>query len=234
MAADLASFNEYEKDFLALSSQLPIRLNSVMTYSSEAEANAELRRIESDMTQARQRLQDMEMEARGIPEPTRKTLGDKIRTYKASLEPVQADLKRAKDKYSRAALMGSPGGGGGGGAGGRPLDFDKSADARACMAAMTDKMRGGTATLMDAHTRLEETVSVGEGIMGELHRNRETLTRARGNVGVVSGTLDEARRILRSMARREVRTKVALGVFAVVLTGIIIGLIVWMVKKNNG
>jgi len=130
------------------------------------------------------------------------------------------------------------------------------------MAATTDKMRGGTATLMDAHTRLEETVSVGEGIMGELHRNRETLTRARGNVGVVSGTLDEARRILRSayrgcgggggnsltpfthtlppppyqcagMARREVRTKVALGVFAVVLTGIIIGLIVWMVKKNG-
>lgn len=66
------------------------------------------------------------------------------------------------------------------------------------MANTTDKLRGGTSTLMDAHTRLEETVSVGEGIMGELHRNRETLTRARGNVGVVGSTLDEARRILRS------------------------------------
>lgn len=35
------------------------------------------------------------------------------------------------------------------------------------------------------------------------------------------------------MGRREVRTKVALGVFAVVLVGIIIGLIVWMVGKNQ-
>ena len=43
----------------------------------------------------------------------------------------------------------------------------------------------------------------------------------------------EARRILRSMARREVRTKVALGIFAVVLVGIIIGLIVWLVKREQ-
>ena len=69
--------------------------------------------------------------------------------------------------------------------------------------------------------------------MGELARNRESLVRVRGNVGVVSGTLDEARRILRSMARREVRTKVALGIFAVVLVGIIIGLIVWLVKREQ-
>ena len=33
--------------------------------------------------------------------------------------------------------------------------------------------------------------------MDELGRNRETLNRVRGNVGVVGGSLDEARRILR-------------------------------------
>lgn len=38
----------------------------------------------------------------------------------------------------------------------------------------------------------------GEGTLGELHRNRETLMRVQGNTGIVSGTLDEARRILRS------------------------------------
>jgi flagellar basal body-associated protein FliL len=35
------------------------------------------------------------------------------------------------------------------------------------------------------------------------------------------------------MAKREVRTKIALGVFAVVLVGIIIGMIVWIVKSKN-
>ncbi len=66
------------------------------------------------------------------------------------------------------------------------------------MAGTTDKLKSGTTQLNDANARLEETIGVGEGIMGELHRNRETMLRVRGNVGVVSGTLDEARRILRS------------------------------------
>lgn len=44
-----------------------------------------------------------------------------IRTYKDSLTTVATDLKRAKDKFSRSALMA------GGGASNRPLDFDKSA-----------------------------------------------------------------------------------------------------------
>ena len=93
------------------------------------------------------------------------------------------------------------------------------------MANTTDKLKSGTSVLADTHTRLEETVNVGEGIMGELHRNRETMTRVRGNVGVVSGALDEARKLLRGMMKREARTRVALGIFAVVLVAVIIGMI---------
>ena len=142
-----------------------------------------------------------------------------IRTYKDSLAGVAADLKRAKERFSRSALMA------GGGASSRPLDFDKSNDQRARMAATTDKLKSGTSVLADTHTRLEETVNVGEGIMGELHRNRETMVRVRGNVGVVSGALDEARKLLRGMMKREARTRVALGIFAVVLVAVIIGMI---------
>ncbi len=64
------------------------------------------------------------MEARGLPEATRRHLGGKIRTYKDSLDTVGQDLKRAKEKFSRAALLG--GAAGGAGASGRPLDFDAS------------------------------------------------------------------------------------------------------------
>ncbi len=70
------------------------------------------------------------------------------------------------------------------------------------MAGATDKMRTGTSMLADAHRTVEETITVGEGTMAELHRNRESMVRIRSNVGVVSGTLDEARRILRSEWRR--------------------------------
>ena len=72
-----------------------------------------------------------------------------------------------------------------------------------------------------------------EGITGELQRNRETLTRIRGNVGVVSGSLDQARRILRSMSRREVRTKIAVVVFAICMLAIIGGMIYWVSQKKD-
>jgi hypothetical protein len=65
------------------------------------------------------------------------------------------------------------------------------------MASATDKLKTGSSVLNDTQARLEETISVGEGVMGELHRNRETMVRVRGNVGVVSGALDEARKLLR-------------------------------------
>jgi hypothetical protein len=88
----------------------------------------------------------MELEARGLADPTRRELGNKvgykmaiisllrpiptnfvlslmpaqIRTYKESLTGVTADLGKAKAKFSRSALMA-------GAAGARsPTDFDKS------------------------------------------------------------------------------------------------------------
>lgn len=96
----------------------------------------------------------------------------------------------------------------------------------------TDKLRGGTDQLNDAHRRVEETINVGGGIMEELQRNRETLSRVRGNVGEVSGTLDVARRILRSMSKREVQNKIAVGVFAFVMIGII-AIVIYFIQKNK-
>ena len=67
----------------------------------------------------------MEMANRSIPEPTRRELGNKIRTYKDSLATLQKDLKQAEDKFSRNSLMG-----GRSGEDGRPLDYDKSQASR--------------------------------------------------------------------------------------------------------
>ena len=201
--------------------QLPTRVNALLQYATDADAaNAEIRKIESDLTQAKQRvgsgrrrrvacggtstqasarppthppharappravhprrstfaplppppplpraspvrtqINDMQVEARGLGEPTRRELGNKISLYRNSLDTVGADLGKAKAKFQRNALLG--GGPGGGGAGSRPLDFDKSNDQRSRMMSTTDKLRGGTDTLNDAHSRLEETLEVG-------------------------------------------------------------------------
>lgn len=151
--------------------------------------------------------------------------------YRESLEVVSADLRKAQQRIQRSALLSSPGGS----AASRPLDFDKSLDARTRMQQNTDKLQGGTSVLDAAHGTLEEvrplvrpriparlgyppcmdwrraqfrfscaspptaqTLTIATGSMDELGRNRETLNRVRSNVGVVSSTMDEARRIIRS------------------------------------
>lgn len=136
----------------------------------------------SDLSTAKQRVSDMEMANRSIPEPTRRELGNKIRTYKDSLTTLQKDLKQAEDKFSRNSLIG--------GRNDKPLDFDKSTTQRERMQANTDKLRGGTDILNDANTRMEEALTVGEGILGELDRNRETLNRIRNNVRTASLSID--------------------------------------------
>jgi hypothetical protein len=56
--------------------------------------------------------------------------------------------------------------------------------------------------------------------------------RDRQQVGEVSGVLDTARRILGRMSRREIQNKVAVGVFAVVMVGII-GLVIWYITNKK-
>jgi hypothetical protein len=262
--AELAAFTDYEKEFTQVVNSLPARINSLLNYESNADnAQTELRRMKGEMSQAKQLVMDMEIAARGIAEPTRREMGNKIRIHKETLATLTKDLQQAEAKFDRNALMG-------GARSAAPQDFDKSTASRDRMAAQTEKLRGGTNQLNDAQRRLEETIDVGAGVMEELDRNRETLQRVRGNVrrerkgvgglmygcwqgrgggkggrnspisaiahtpalllslpllmqqgGEVSGTLDTARRILRGMGRREIQNKIAVGVFAVVMIGII-------------
>jgi len=170
----------------------------------------------------------MEMANRSIPEPTRRELGNKIRTYKDSLATLQKDLKQAEDKFSRNSLMG-----GRSGEDGRPLEYDKSQASRDRMQATTDKLRGSSNVLDDANRRIEETLEVGVGIVTELDRNRETLNRVRNNAGEVGSQLDVARRILRGMNKRELQNKIAVVVFALVMIGIIDVVIYYMTKPKQ-
>jgi hypothetical protein len=55
MSADLAAFTDYEHEFTTLCAQLPTRINTLIQYESNAEkAQAEIRRIMSDLATAKQ------------------------------------------------------------------------------------------------------------------------------------------------------------------------------------
>ena len=179
--AELAAFTDYEKEFTLLTNSLPARINTLLNYESSSDnAQTELRRIKQEMSQSKQLAMDMEIAARGIAEPTRRELGNKIRIHKETLATLQKDLSAAEAKFDRSALLGTRAA--------APLEYDKSQATRDRATEATDKLRKGTTQLGDAQRRLEETIDVGSGIMSELDRNRETLQRVRSNVsGTESG-----------------------------------------------
>ena len=126
-AMDLSAFNEYEREFLSLTSPLPSRVSAILQYTSDAEqATAEIKRVDSDLVSAKQRvrrrldgaarratctlacpaaqarhvdvstsspprLNDRQVEARGLAEPTRRELGNKVRLRRRASRPTASD-----------------------------------------------------------------------------------------------------------------------------------------------
>ena len=63
---DLSAFNDYEREFLSLTSTLPGRVTSLTNYSDPEQATSEIRRLDSDLTQAKQRVCDRPGEREGV------------------------------------------------------------------------------------------------------------------------------------------------------------------------
>ena len=140
-----------------------------------------MRAIKTDLAQAKQLIQDMEMSNRTIAEPTKRDVAKKISVHRETMKTLEKDLALAEQKFDRGALFGARGGAGGGGGGG-PLEYDKSQSARDRASAATEKLKAGSNILEDAHRRVEETIDVGADTLGQLESNREKMLRIRGNV----------------------------------------------------
>lgn len=183
-----------------------------------------VRSVDTDIARAKEKLADMEAEARGYRPATRRALGSKIRTYRESLNGIQDDLRRVRGRAERGALLGSGG----------DADFsDKSRGQRGRMMESNTRMAESTSRLEDARRQLHETEHVAMDVVSELGRNRETLESARRKVRDVSSTTDVARRVLRSMTTRELRFKLMMALFVLIVLALI-GVVIYFAFFNNG
>eukprot|EP01138_Halocafeteria_seosinensis_P000797 gb/GECG01000818.1/.p1 GENE.gb/GECG01000818.1/~~gb/GECG01000818.1/.p1 ORF type:complete len:164 (+),score=14.83 gb/GECG01000818.1/:1-492(+) len=112
--ADLSAYNDYEEEFLRMSRELQNRISALRNQDDDKRgaerSQAELKSIETDLWQAKQQLADMETEVRGLPDGTRRELGNKISTYRDSINSLQKDLEKVKNRINRNSLMESGGG----------------------------------------------------------------------------------------------------------------------------
>ena len=91
------------------------------TESNEEQGKTDVRAIKTDLAQAKQLIQDMEMSNRTIAEPTKRDVAKKISVHRETIKTLEKDLALAEQKFDRGALFGARGGAGGAGG---PLEYD--------------------------------------------------------------------------------------------------------------
>eukprot|EP01138_Halocafeteria_seosinensis_P000796 gb/GECG01000817.1/.p1 GENE.gb/GECG01000817.1/~~gb/GECG01000817.1/.p1 ORF type:complete len:197 (+),score=29.68 gb/GECG01000817.1/:1-591(+) len=170
--ADLSAYNDYEEEFLRMSRELQNRISALRNQDDDKRgaerSQAELKSIETDLWQAKQQLADMETEVRGLPDGTRRELGNKISTYRDSINSLQKDLEKVKNRINRNSLMES--------GGGDDMRFSGETQAqRERYMRANERLAAGSDSLRQSQQTLEDTENMAMDISEELHRNRQTI-----------------------------------------------------------
>jgi len=192
-------FQAYDQEYSALSAEIQKGISDIKN-SEKDDGGKAISQTEALLGQASDLIKQMEVEVRSHDAATRKVLSDKVATYKRSVTSLQTDFKKAREVAERSSLIGA-----------------KSGEQRQRLLDVNEKVARQNETIMNAQRTVAETEDVGIEIISELSRNREKIESARGRVTEFSGVTDSARRLLSSMARRDVQQRFILCFIGIVL-----------------
>ena len=212
----MAIFDAYDEEFKNLSSSVEQELMALKGCTDEEGDSASvIRQLSALMGQSHDLIKQMEIEVRSQEGTDRKRLQDKVNEYKRSLKTKQVEFSAERNRVSKGSLLS--------GANGNGSDLGKSAEQRQRLLDTNDKLFRQNEAILSAQRTVAETEEVGIEITDELARNRERIQASRDRVSEFVSISDSARRMIGSMQRRELQTKVVIGfVFAVVLVCIVL------------
>ena len=226
MANMTSLFDGYDEEYQSITNDISKKISEVSTYETDPDKNtASLKQIGRLVGQANQLIDQMNLEVRSLEAATRKQLQKKVRQYKTSLNSLEDDYRRVREKHEREGLLGAGADGVGG----------LSAEHRSRMADTTERMQGSSRALEMAITTVQETEDVALGITDELGRNREKIISAHNKVRQTSSLTDTARSLVSRMTRRDKQHKCMMyGLMLFMLIAIIIALYYTMGGGGGG
>jgi len=208
------TFSSYEEEYVAIRDAINKALSNDEGDDAQAGGaqqrgevrKAALRRVERDMDEAEEILDQLEMAARGQPK-----LMAKVRsTYRKDLPRWRAELKDEQSKIDRSALLGRPGhtayavededeGDG----------YDVGAAQRASLLRGTNTLQDGSARLTDTQRLALESEEIGHGVLGSLRRQGDQLRGTRDTLNSdVDRNLSRSTRTIKDMVKLSKRNKV--------------------------
>ncbi|XP_025925422.1 vesicle transport through interaction with t-SNAREs homolog 1A isoform X13 [Apteryx rowi] len=147
--------------------------------------------VEKQLEEARELLEQMELEVREIPPQSRGMYSSRMRSYKQEMGKLEADFKRSRIAYSdevRNELLGD--------------DGNSSENQRAHLLDNTERLERSSRRLEAGYQIAVETEQIGQEMLENLSHDREKIQRARERLRETDANLGKSSRILTGMLRR--------------------------------
>ncbi|XP_038677472.1 vesicle transport through interaction with t-SNAREs homolog 1A isoform X2 [Scyliorhinus canicula] len=210
-----SDFEVYEQDFGTLTAEITNKVGRIPKLSGD-DKKSMVANVEKQMEEARELLEQMDLEVREIPLQSRGLFSTRMKSYKQELEKLDKDFKRSRIAYSdevnlRNELLGD--------------DGNTSEKQRACLLDNTERLERSTRRLEAGYQLTVETEQIGQEILENLHHDKEKIQRARERLRETDTNLGKSSRVLTGMLRRIIQNRILMFILgAIILLTIVLAI----------
>ncbi|KAL9105677.1 MAG: hypothetical protein Q9227_009195 [Pyrenula ochraceoflavens] len=186
-------FTNYESELKLVEADLNQKLESIEELSGESRKSA-IRAAERAIDEARELLEQMNLEKSNIPTSIRTKVNSRYRNHASDIDAYTRKLKTVSS--DRKALFGD-----------RYTDEEGGApdiqlEQRQQLLSGTERLDRSSQRLKDSQRIANETEDIGAGTLADLQRQRETIEHTHHNLLQSESQVDRSIKTLRGMARR--------------------------------
>ncbi|KAM7073507.1 vesicle transport through interaction with t-SNAREs homolog 1A isoform 2-T2 [Molossus nigricans] len=194
-----SDFEGYEQDFAVLTAEITSKIARVPRLPPD-EKKQMVANVEKQLEEAKELLEQMDLEVREIPPQSRGMYSNRMRSYKQEMGKLETDFKRSRIAYSdevRNELLGDDGNS-------SENQLIKLREERAHLLDNTERLERSSRRLEAGYQIAVETEQIGQEVLENLSHDREKIQRARERLRETDANLGKSSRVLTGMLRREV------------------------------
>ncbi|MBN3275508.1 VTI1A protein, partial [Polyodon spathula] len=207
-----SDFETYEQDFGTLTADITSRIGKIPKLGGDEKKNMVVI-VEKQLEEARELLEQMDLEVREIPVQSRGMHSTRLKSYKQELEKLEKDFKRSRIAYSdevRDELLGDDGNS-------SASQLIKLREERAHLLDNAEKLERSSRRLEAGYQIAVETEQVGQEILENLHHDREKIQRSRDRRMLSEVKSGRSSRILTGMLRRIIQNRILMFILGVII-----------------
>uniref|UniRef100_A0A131XNF7 Vesicle transport through interaction with t-SNAREs homolog 1A n=1 Tax=Ixodes ricinus TaxID=34613 RepID=A0A131XNF7_IXORI len=213
----------FEQQYAALTAEITSKSGRIPNLHA-ADKSAMVAEVERHLEEANELLEQMELEVRSLPTPTRPKYQNRVKSYQSELIQLRKEFQRAKIEYSdevrsREELFAND-------------DGYVNDDQKQRLLDNTERMERSTKLLKGGHGLVLETEKIGAAILSDLSAQRETISRAREKVKETDHDIGKSSTVLSGMMRRAMQNRAILYVVAALVFVTVVFSIYYSVRRH--